>query len=299
MKFQPLISYWLILGSLLFLGHSVFAQNDSISFVEGMDSVHLSKKEKRELKKKEGKEYIKGRRWRISTSFIFASINSSLAIEGPRGVLGARLGLEDQLGFSNSLIIPKFDFQYSFTPHSSLYAEYYNISRKSKFEVDEGFDWGDIEIPDNAGTAEIFLNTQIWSVGYMYSFVNKPDVEISFFANVFILGIYTGLDVEQQDIHNRFRLTAPLPSFGYRFNYEILPRVRFGGTHSFFFLRIGDYSGYINNFKLSLDYRIIEWMSLGASYSKFDLNVSSEANSFKGIIEYTYNGPGLYLQFVF
>ena len=197
------------------------------------------------------------------------------------------------------MIIPKFDLQHSFTPHSSLYAEYYNISRKSSYDVDEGFDWGDIEIPDEAGIVDVFLNTQIWSVGYMYSFINKPNAEISFFANFFILGLYTGLDQEERDIHNHYRLTAPLPSFGYRFSYEILPKVRFGGTHSFFFLRIGDYSGSINNFKLNLDYRAVKWMSIGLSYTKFDLNVTSEAREFKGIIEYAYNGPGLFLQFVF
>lgn len=107
------------------------------------------------------------------------------------------------------------------------------------------------------------------------------------------------MDVEKLNVRNRFQITAPLPSFGYRFNYEILPRVRFGGTHSFFFLTIGDYGGSINNFKIDLDYRTFKWMSVGMSYSSFKLKLKSDAHDFRGIIEYAYEGPGLFLQFLF
>jgi hypothetical protein len=78
-----------------------------------------------------------------------------------------------------------------------------------------------------------------------------------------------------------------------------LPKVRFGGTHSFFFLKIGDYGGTISNFKLNLDYRTHKWLGVGISYSDFNLDIDSQANKFKGIIKYSYKGPGLYLQFMF
>ena len=120
-----------------------------------------------------------------------------------------------------------------------------------------------------------------------------------FFANIFLLGVKTGLDIESRNISNRFSITAPLPSFGYRFSYEILPKVRFGGTHSLFFLEIGNYGGTINNIKLNLDYRALKWLSTGVSYSKFDLNINAQGKDFKGYIKYAYDGPGLYLQFMF
>lgn len=299
MKFRPTLFLKLVTLVILISGQVSYSQSYSLQSDSIIQETQLSKKEKKAEKKQKGKESLEGRRWRIATSFIFADMNSSIGIEGPYGILGAKLSLEDFFGFRKHNLIPKFDMQYSFTKHSSLYVEYYNIARKSTHDVDEGFDWGDIEIPENAGAVDLFLDTQIWSVGYMYSFINQANAEISFFANIFVLGLYTGLDVEKQDIQSRFRLTAPFPSFGYRFSYEILPKVRFGGSHSFFFLRIGDYGGSINNMKLSLDYRVVNWLSIGFSYSKFDLNVTSEARNFKGVIEYDYEGPGLYLQFVF
>ena len=293
------IFYFIVFTSIFVDTDQLFSQSDSIQQVSERNIDKISKKDKKAERKRLDKEYIEGRRWRIASSFINASLDSYIQFEGPDGVLGAKLSLEDFLGFEKNMVIPKFDFQYSFNRHSSLYAEYYNIARSSSHNIDEDFDWGDIEVPEDVGNVDVFFNTQIWSFGYMYSFINKPDAELSFFANIFIMGVNTGLDVENRNIHDRFRITAPLPSIGYRFSYEILPKVRFGGTHTFFFLQIGDYGGTINNIKLNLDYRALKWLSAGASYSKFDLEIASEARVFKGLINYSYQGPGLYLMFLF
>ena len=293
------IFYFIVFASFFINTDQLFSQSDSIVQVSETKGNKVSKKDKKAEKKRLDKEYMEGRRWRIASSFINASLDSYIQFEAPNGVLGAKLSLEDLLGFEKTKVIPKLDFQYSFNRHSSLYAEYYNIARSTSRNIDEDFDWGDIEVPEDVGEASVFFNTQIWSFGYMYSFINKPDAELSFFANMFILGVNTGLDVESRNIHDRFRITAPLPSIGYRFSYEILPKVRFGGTHTFFFLQIGDYGGTINNIKLNLDYRALKWLSAGASYSKFDLEIASEARVFKGFIKYAYQGPGLYLMFLF
>ena len=290
--FIVFVSFFLNTGQL-------FSQSDSIVQIPEKKAKKISKKDKKAEKKRLDKEYMEGRRWRITTSFIAATLDSYIQFEGPNEILGVKLSLEDFLGFKKNKVIPKFDFQYSFNRRSSLYSEFYNITRSSRKDIDEDFDWGDIEVPDEFGVVDLFLNTRIWSVGYMYSFINKPHAEISFFANIFILAVNTGLDVENRNIHERFNITAPLPSFGYRFSYEILPKVRFGATHSLFILQIGDYGGTINNVKLNLDYRALKWLSAGVSYSKFNLDINAQGKNFKGNIKYAYEGPGLYLQFQF
>ncbi len=276
-----------------------FSQTDSTPQDSINKTKKIYKKDKKAEKKRLDREYIEGRRWRISSSFINASFDSYIQFMDLNGVLGVKLSLENLLRFEKKSVIPKLDFQYSFNRRSSLYAEYYNIARSSSHNIDEDFDWGDIEVPEDIGVVDLFLNTRIWSLGYMYSFVNKPHAELSFFANIYLLEVETGLDVKRPNIRSRFSITAPLPSIGYRFSFEILPKVRFGGTGSLFFLQIGEYGGNISNIKLNLDYRALKWLSTGISYSKFDLNINAQAKYFQGKIEYTYQGPGLYLQFMF
>jgi len=293
----------LAIACIVFMVNGLFAQESSQTDSMPQDSIKktkkISEKDKKAEKKRLDREYIEGRRWRIASSFIYASLDSYIQFNDPNGVLGVKLGLEDLLGFEKNKVIPKLDFQYSFNRRSSLYAEFYNITRSSSHDIDEDIDWGDIEVPEDVGVVDLFLNTRIWSVGYMYSFVNKPHAELSFFVNIYLLEVKTGLDVKRPNIRSRFSITAPLPSIGYRFSYEILPKVRFGGTGSLFFLQIGEYGGHISNIKLNLDYRTFKWLSTGISYSKFDLNINAQAKYFQGQIAYTYEGPGLYLQFMF
>ena len=242
---------------------------------------------------------MKGRRFTINTQVIYARLESYFEVRGPQGVIGARLDFEDFLGFERNKYVPSFDFQYAFTRRSSAYAEYYSIFRNSNFDVLEGFDFGDITIPPNAGKASMFYNTQIWSLGYMYSFINSRTANLSFFFNLFILGVESGIDIEQQNITKRLFFTAPLPSFGYKFNYEIVPKVRFGGSHSFFFLDLENFTGGINNLKLNLDYRALKWLSAGLVYNVFHLDINSMANTLQGTVVYKYKGPGIMLQFIF
>lgn len=277
---------------LLFVGN-VQAQTNSDS------TIVLTKAEKKAEKKRLNKEALKGRRFKINMVLTSANFDSEIRFTGPGGILGATISFEDLLGFPEKKLIPSFDAQYSFTRHSAVYAEYYAIFRDTKVEITDEFDFGEIEIPENAGELRAFVNTQIWSVGYMYSFINSRKANLSVFVNFFILGFNTGIDIDAQNISERNSFTAPLPSFGYKFNYEIAPRLRFAASHSFFFLEIGGFTGNINNLKLSLDYEATKWLRAGLSYTVFTLDLSINAPKFTGDLYYLYRGPGIYLQFIF
>jgi hypothetical protein len=268
--------------------------------IQSKDSIEVNKThaEKKAERKELNKIALKDRRMELNTMFTFATMNSGISIYGPDGVLGVNLNLEALLGFKKNITVPIFNFSYSFTRHSSIYAEYYNISRNVDKRIDKEFEFGDITVPANT-SFEMYVNTQIWSLGYKYSFINDEKANLSFFINIYIMGFGSGIISEQSDIDKKYSLTAPLPSLGYQFKYEILPKVRFGGYNSYFFLTIGENSGKINNFVLSMDYRILKWASLGATYSVFYLDIDSESKYFQGNIHYEYKGPGVFAQFKF
>ncbi len=280
-----------------------FSINHSIAQSEttetGNSTKTQTKAEKKAEKKRLNKEVLKGRRFEINTVLNYAKFDSEMRITGPHGVLGATINFETLLGFDKNKFIPSFDAQYSFTRHSGIYVEYYAIFRDSKFDVIEGFDFGDVEIPEDAGELRAFFNTQIWSVGYMYSFINSEKANLSAFINFFILGFNSGIDIDSRNISERVNFTAPLPSFGYKFNYEIAPKLRFAVSHSFFFLEIGGFAGNINNLRLSLDYEVTSWMRAGLAYSSFILDLSVDAPKLTGDFYIGYRGPAVYMQFVF
>jgi len=205
------LNQFIIIIVIILNTYSSFSQTEPLQKDSINQTGKISRKDKKVIKKEADKIYLEGRRWKINTSFIAAKLDSYIQFEGPNGILGVKLDLEDQLGFKKNRAIPKFDFQYSFNRHSSLYAEFYNITRSSSLDIDEGFDWGDIEVPDDAGVVDIFVNTRIWSLGYMYSFINKPHAEIS--LCVFVL---VKQDLSRNNIRNL--LILPLPCQFWKFN---------------------------------------------------------------------------------
>lgn len=259
----------------------------------------LTKAEKKAEKKRLNNEALKGRRFTVNVALNYAKFNSEMRVTGPKGVLGATLNFEDLLGLDENKFIPSFNAEYSFTRHSGIYAEYYAIFRDAKFDITEEFEYGDVFIPEDGGVLRVFFNTQIWSVGYMYSFINSKKASLSVFANIFILGFKTGIDVDRQNVSERLNFTAPLPSFGYKFSYEVAPKLRFAASHSFFFIEIGGFAGNINNLNLSLDYEINSWLRAGLGYAVFNLDLSINENSFTGDFFINYKGPTIYIQFVF
>lgn len=263
----------------------------------------FSKKEEKAAKKADQKELnkaaLKGNRFEINTFVTWADMNSGIAITGPKGVLGARLSLENFLGFDKYFAVPSFMFKYSFTRRSSIYAEFYNIRRSVNYDLNKVFEFGDITVPIDAGIIKLYFNTAIWSVGYRYSFINSKRANLSFFFNIYVLRIATGLDYDKENIIRNYAFTAPLPSLGYQFSYDMSEKFRFTASTSFFFLELNDFGGFINNSRLSVDYKAFDWLKAGLGFNYFNLQVKTSESAFKTDIEYSYYGPALYTVFVF
>lgn len=301
MKKRVLLLPLLFLPILFFFPlEKISAQNE---IIKTDTSITLSKHEKKQAKKAENKilnqEALKGRHFEITTFFTWAKMKSGMTLTGPNGVLGVNLSLEDFLGFKKNIIIPSFNFKYSFTRRSSVYAEYYNIYRSIKYDLHKDFEFGDILVPIDAGTIKIYFNTDIFSVGYMYSFINSKKASLSFFVNIYVLRVATGIDIDKQNISKKYSFTAPLPSLGYHFKYEIIKNIRFGASQSIFFIEVPGFTGFILNSRLSMDYTLFDWLALGVGFNYFNLEIETESNHFSGTIEYKFSGPSIYAQFIF
>ena len=262
-------------------------------------SMEMSHSEKKAERKKLNKEALKGKHFEITTMLTFASMNSGISITSPKGVLGVNLSLEKFLGFKKNVSIPSFTFDYSFTRRSSIYAEYYRIHRSVTYDVNDEFEFGNITVPSNVGDIKIYFDTDIWSIGYRYSLINSVKSDLSFFFNIYVLGVATGIDIDKTNVVENYSFTAPLPSFGYHFSHELFKNCSFNASMSFFILELQDFGGFINNTRLSIDYRVAKWIDLGVGYNYFNLRVNTTQPDFKTEIGYGYNGPSVLAQFNF
>ena len=273
------------------------AQENLLSDTDSnMVMTHTEKKAER---KKANKEALKGKHIEFTSFVTFANMISGISITGPYGVLGARISLENFLGFKKNVVVPTFKLNYAFTRRSSIYTEYYSIRRSVKHDGNKEFEFGDITVPANIGTIKIYFNTDIWSIGYRYSLIRAEKADLSFFFNIYILRVETGIDIDKENIIRDYAFTAPLPSFGYKFSYEMTKNLYFGASLSLFLLELGDFGGFINDSNLLLYYETTNWLKIGAGINYFVLQVNTSEAKFKTDFKYSYFGPSIFASFSF
>ena len=291
--FQYIICLFL---ALFISGASIFGQ-------AAADTKNISKSDAKAAKKAErkalNKAALKGKHFQITPIITWANLGSEISLTGPNGILGADISLENFLGFKKNVATPSLVLYYSFTRRSSIYAEYYNIYRSVKKDVNKEFEFGDVIIPVDAGEIKLYFNTDIWSVGYRYSLINSKIADLSFFFNIYIMKVGMGIDVDKENIIRNYSFTMPLPSFGFQFSYELAPKFYFGVTMSYFVLNLNDFGGSINNTRITFDYELLKWMHLGLGYSYFELSINTLEPNFRADIKYGYSGPSIFAKFTF
>jgi hypothetical protein len=237
-------------------------------------------------------------RFHISANGILAILETTVRFESPGGLLGVKIGLEDNLGLEKYRVMPMFTATFNIKNRHNLLAMYYSLPRDAYHKTEKEFEFHGKTI--EAGT-ELFsyFNTNVYSLGYMYDAVQDSRSQLGLFVNFYVLTVGTGIRSSTGLINESFRVTAPLPNFGAKAYYKLHKRFGLSGLFSIFFLSVGDYSGAIHTLGGEFDIYLTLWLEAGLGYYLFDLNLEAETDQFTGIFDYTYQGPYVSLGFRF
>jgi len=237
-------------------------------------------------------------RFRINPTGIYAFLNTNLRFETPGGLLGVQVNLEDNLGLKKKEFMFVGSFMFNISKRHYIYGLYYNLPRRTGITLQEDIEFDTILIPAGTGIRAYF-NTSVYSLGYLYRILQDERSELGFYFNFYTLAVASGVKSDLGDINENFRITAPLPNLGLMFRYQLGKRFFMGGNYGFFFLKIGNYKGSINNLAVNMNYQIVKWLYLGVGYYVFNLNIESREKEFTGIVDYTYQGPYIGTSFQF
>jgi hypothetical protein len=237
-------------------------------------------------------------RFNITTVGIFAFLNTNLRFETPNGLLGVQINMEENLGLDRREFMFVGSFIFNIKKRHYLYGLYYNLPRRSEKVLEQDIEFDTLFIPAGTGIRGYF-NTAVYSLGYMYQALKEERSELGFYMNFYTLTVASGVKSDLGNLNENFRITAPLPNLGLMFKYQLGNRFFLSGNYGFFFLKIGNYKGSINNLSLNINYQIAKWLKMGAGYYVFNLNIEASEKYFSGIIDYTYQGPFIGTSFLF
>ena len=161
---------------------------------------------------------------------------------------------------------------------------------------------GDIYIPAYT-SLETEFNFNAYRVEYLYSLVKDRRAEVQLGFGFFIMPIDFAVTFRAPGIGVQTRtgadITAPLPVLGMQLEIPLAPSLFLFQKLYIMYMKIGPFKGDIIDFQLSMEYRIIKNLGVGAGWHRFDLSVTSEDDYWPGVdligqIEFSYSGPFLY-----
>jgi hypothetical protein len=100
------------------------------------------------------------------------------------------------------------------------------------------------------------------------------------------------LDQFQQDA----KATVPIPTFHFGGRWNFSPRWRMLLMQQIFGIKIGDFSGKLDNTRILAEFDITSNFGIGGGFERFNFEVDAEGDDFLGQLDTSYSALTLYLK---
>ena len=225
---------------------------------------------------------------------------------GREGIpIGAKINTDDQLGLNNQTRVLRIDGHYRFTDVHSIDFSYFGVKSDSKNYVEKEFEWDGNRLSDVMVGS--YFNMDIYKVNYAYSFYHNDRVELSLIAGLHITAIELGLsasgkinDEPNEKFSSGADVTVPLPVFGFKAGYAIIPEKLFVHYKAeYLYLQFDVYKGAFVNNTLSFEYHFLENYGVGLGFDSNTIVVETQNGSRKVDVENNLSGISLFLTYFY
>lgn len=226
----------------------------------------------------------------------YAKFSTNLQVNGSAGA-GADLDMEKALGLDQSSLIARFDARWAINRDHWLEFSYYDIDRNGSKDIPEDIQVGDVVIP--AGPVHTGFDTQVGKIAYRYNFVTDPRTVIGASFGFHVMKINTEIQSESINVHETFKVTAPLPLLGIHGGYALSEKWRLSADAQFLQFDIGAYRGVVTDTRLTLDHDTFKNFGWGIGLNSFRVDGRVEGNGdLTSRLGYGYQGLMVYLRFM-
>jgi len=223
-----------------------------------------------------------------------SDFDTTLRIDG-EGV-GSEIDLEKDLNFDTDDTAFRLDGYWRFADRHRVMFAYYDLTREARALLTEDIIIEDVLYPAGSGVEGGF---DIWvlQLAYSYSVVQTQRGELGLSIGVHWPGIdfsLRGVGIEGAE-SSEADLNAPLPVIGADGRYQLLDWLYVSGRVQYFSLNYRQYDGTIIDSRVALEAWPFDWLGVGLGYAGFDLDFSVDDKNWFGKLDYTYEGPQLFL----
>jgi hypothetical protein len=243
-------------------------------------------------------------RLKLGGGVFFPSFDTKLRFDDTTTGTGTEVDLEDDLGFSSSETTFWVGGYWRFAAKHRFSAAYFQFDRDASITVNTDISIGDEIYPAGARLDSNF-KFQVFPISYAYSFLKREKFELAGTIGLnwtkidFDVSGSASIGDEDPDANVSADASVPLPLIGLLFDYHFTPKWSAGLLGEVFWLNIDadtfGFSGTLINLRASTEYWFFNNVGLGAAINWFSLDVDVDDGDWRGILDYQYWGPQVYL----
>jgi hypothetical protein len=179
---------------------------------------------------------------------------------------------------------------------------WFSTDRSNTRNFEEEIEWGGEIYPIGARVKGEF-GFDVYQVAYDYSFLKRDDYELTAGIGLHFTAVSASLSARVTDeeggsaersISNSGDVDLPLPVIAVSGTWRLPHDFWISGQAQLFALEIGDYDGTLQDLTLAVTWQPKTWLGIGVGYNYFGVDVDVDKNSFKGNLDWVYDGPMIF-----
>jgi len=227
--------------------------------------------------------------------FKVTKMSTELSFRQTGGIGGASVSFENTLDLPENVDVGKLSGFYRINRNQRIDFSFYDLNRSGVSTLPFDLDIGGVLYPTGtnvrATAASQFLNA-LWS----YSFINDEEFEFGLGGGLYISKKNMSIeDVAAVLPTVKGGVTAPLPVFNFRGDWNMTRKWRMGVEQTIFLVDIGSLAGALSNFEWRIEHQTFNNLGFGAALNYFSSNAGLTANGNDAEINSRYNGLFVYL----
>lgn len=237
-------------------------------------------------------------RFSVSLGVFLTDRDTKTQLDGETPGSGTDVDLEEDLGLKKSDSVFRIDGYFRINEKHRVDFSAFDLSRTGTKQIEEEFVWDGTIYPIDV-SIDASLDLEIYKLAYTWSFMRRDNGYLGVTAGLYVADIGTSISAESIGRSSSSGLTAPLPVFGLRGQYDFAEKWSLRGSVEIFAVDYDEYSGSLYDVYAGLDYQLSEHVAIGIGINSVKLNVGVTKNNFNGDLDWRYDGGLLFFKFDF
>jgi opacity protein-like surface antigen len=237
-------------------------------------------------------------KYSLSLGLFVTDRNSDTQIDASGGSVGTVVDLEDDLGLDSSDSVFRVDGYIRFGEKHRFDFSVFDLSRTSSTMIQKDFEWNGTMFAIDTVVDSTF-DLSIYKAAYTWAFLRRDSGYLGLTAGLYVADFGNTISAPNIGERETAEVTAPLPVFGLRGEYDFSERWSFRASGEFFVFEYEDFDGSLYDIYAGVDFQVMDHMAVGIGINSVKMDIGVTKPNASGNLDWQYDGGLIFLKFDF